>query len=451
MKKKRWNSLICVLLILCLLGGCAKPPQGEETLPPTVTPAKAHKLAEAVYPTTHRYPDAENITDWEKDWTPRYEEWEKDRDAARTAARSMGNLEPFIQKTMEEFLVGEGNRIYSPLNVYMALAMVAETAGGNSRQQILKLLGVSDIEQLRREASALWNAHYRDDGVVTDILAGSFWLNEQVEVHQETLDRLAETYYASSYEGTPGTAEFNEALRKWLNEQTGGLLEEQIGKIEMNPEMVLTLATTIYFRAMWEHPFLESNTKEKVFHAPDGEVTCDFMHQSARNVYYWGEQFSAVNLPLEESGKMWLILPDEGVEVSALLKDQQVNHMINSRDYENAKNLIVNLALPKFDVVSEIELMDGLKNLGVTDIFDFNKSDFSPLCDETIAVTDAIHDARVLLDEEGCTATAITVMQECGSAMPPKEEVDFIVDRPFLFVITSEWNTPLFIGAVANP
>ena len=42
----------------------------------------------------------------------------------------------------------------------------------------------------------------------------------------ETLETLAEYYYASSYSGTMGSMEYNKMLQDWLNEQTGGLLKE---------------------------------------------------------------------------------------------------------------------------------------------------------------------------------------------------------------------------------
>ena len=42
---------------------------------------------------------------------------------------------------------------------------------------------------------------------------------------------------------------------------------------------------------------------------------------------------------------------------------------------------------------------------------------------------------RVTIDEEGVTAAAYTVMAAAGAAMPPEEEMDFVLDRPFLFVI----------------
>jgi serine protease inhibitor len=42
-------------------------------------------------------------------------------------------------------------------------------------------------------------------------------------------------------------------------------------------------------------------------------------------------------------------------------------------------------------------------------------------------------------------------MMTCGAARPPEDEIDFILDRPFLFLITSRDNLPLFAGVVENP
>ena len=80
----------------------------------------------------------------------------------------------------------------------MALAMLAELTDGNSRQQVLDLLDVPDLETLRTRATALWQSHYMNDGATTCILASSLWLNQDVTFVQSTLDTLSKTYYASS-------------------------------------------------------------------------------------------------------------------------------------------------------------------------------------------------------------------------------------------------------------
>ena len=70
---------------------------------------------------------------------------------------------------------------------------------------------------------------------------------------------------------------------------------------------------------------------------------------------------------------------------------------------------------------------------------------------QEIALTQASHAVRVAIDEEGVTAAAYTVMMAAGAAMPPEEEIDFRLDRPFLFVITSPDNLPMFVGVVNDP
>ena len=122
-------------------------------------------------------------------------------------------------------------------------------------------------------------------------------------------------------------------------------------------------------------------------------------------------------------------------------------------DYPNQKYLIVNLSLPKFDISSDIDLTDGLKALGITDIFNVAKSDFSALTENAngIILTKADHAARVTVDEEGVKAAAYTVLMKCGSAAPPDEKIDFVLDRPFIFVITGNSGLPLFVGVVNNP
>lgn len=425
-----------------------KENQGENLQPE----GTANVLVEAVYPEMAQYPETDGIT-YDED---AYAAWKASVRAQQPLTSEYKNgIREFYESTMQEFLKDtEGkNKVYSPLNVYMALAMLAEITDGESREQILNLLHTDSIETLRNNASILWNANYCDDGTVTSLLASSIWLRNGMTYKEETLRTLAENYYTSSFSGTMGSAEYNKLLQGWLNEQTGGFLEKQAANVEMDPATIFALATTVYFRARWDSVFHEGSNTEEIFHTDSGDVTCEFMHQSGTNTYYWAENFSAIARELENSGEMLLILPDEDVQVEELLTDEEALEFIYSHQlWENQKRLIVNQSIPKFDVASDYSLVQGLKNLGVTDIFDTEESDFTPLITDTeAAVSAATHAARVMIDEEGCIAAAFTVMLVYGTARPPKETVDFVLDRPFLFVINGQDGQPLFIGIVNQP
>jgi serine protease inhibitor len=417
-----------------------------------------HAIYEAEYPEMAKYPGDEMLPGFES----RYDQWSNDQRVRRGYFGAGKNLADFIEKSTAEILSGSGkeNRIYSPLNVYMALAMLAEITDGESRAQILKLLDSESIEGLRKQANSIWNANYSDDGSVTSILASSVWMDQNIAFNDQTMKTLAENYYASSYRGEMGSDEFNRVLQTWLNEQTGGLLKEYVSELALTPDTILALATTIYFQAKWTDEFSERETKKDIFHSANGDVEADFMKATELyGAYYWGEKFSATSKALENSGKMYFILPDENVSVDDLLTDEEALAFISTNSkWDSHKSLMVHITVPKFDVSSRLDLKENLKNLGVTDCFIPDISDYTPLLDQSamdlekeIYLSKVEHSARVTMDEEGVTAAAYTVMALCGSAMPPQDEINFVVDRPFIFVITSDDGLPLFIGVVNQP
>lgn len=440
-KKIKWTAAIAACLALCLIIGAAFIP-GWNTVSP-----KAFAVSLAEYPDMPDYPGRGNNE-------AKYKEWGTYRNKNRDAYKKLDlDLDSFFTTTIPEFLSdADGkNRVYSPLNVYMALAMTAEITDGESREQILSLLGASDIETLRREANVIWNANYVDDGSKKTVLASSLWMNDEVSFKKDTLERVSENYYASSFSGDVTSEEYTKAFRKWLSEQTGGLLDDSIEQLEFSPETVMALATTVNFYARWDAEFNKDKTKDAVFHGTDGDAMCEFMYASYYDTYYWGEKFSAVEQGFTDGGSMLFILPDEGVSAEELLSDAQTMNFIIGNDRKNNKYLKVNRSIPKFDVASELNLTKGLQNLGITDIFSFERSDFSPLTDDTsVALSQATHGARVMIDEEGCTAVAFTALQYAGSPPPPDDVVDFVLDRPFIFVITSQTGLPLFVGVVNN-
>lgn len=372
-----------------------------------------------------------------------------------------GTLDGFLRESIPEFL-GETdgqNRVYSPLNVYMALSVLAETSDGNTRRQILDLLGAEDISTQRRRAGSLWDANYYTGDRGACVLANSVWLNRDVDFEKSTLDTLAKDYYASSFRGKMGSAGFDNALQSWLNRQTGGLLKQQADGVAMPEQTVMAIASTVYFKGSWISEFNKNATTPDVFHAPGGDVTCDFMHRSLSGTCWWGERWTAAPLYFTNGRAMLFILPDEGVTPEELLSDPEFfDFLTTGGPEENSKFLEINYAVPKFDVVSDIDLLPGLSALGITDALDPAVSDFSPLVRQPadgagmpVWVDKASHAARVTVDEEGCVAAAYTVVGVSGGTRPPDETVDFTLDRPFLFVITGRDSLPLFVGIVNDP
>ena len=405
----------------------------------------ARLLSAPEYPTFPSYPSGDD--------TDAYITWKNAVETVREQPKGyQDGFDEFFNKSMPVFLKDTDckNRLYSPLSLYMALGMSAEVTDGESRQQILNLLAQKDLRTLRSHARSIWQANYMDDGMAKILLASSLWTNDNCTYSKDTIGALKEYYYASAYTDKPGSEDYDKLLQDWLNKQTEGMLEDAAAGIRMDPQTVLMLASTVDYSGKWEDRFKKELTASGTFHAPGGDQTCEFMNDHSDRVYYWGEYFGSINLPLENNGYMRLILPDEGVTPEKLLSDPElIPFLTNSSAGVNHTYTSVHLSVPKFDVSSDMDLCDGLKALGVTDIFDEQKADFSPLTKESdgLSLSKAEQAARVTIDEEGCRASALTVMQFVG-APAPQGEVYFTLDRPFIFEIISETGLPLFIGIV---
>ena len=428
--------------------GTTGPDNGASSAPQPVL--LANQLCAPILPQMVEYPGKEY---------ERYREWYDSQveqyDQPRGYADSLDN---FFAASIQQFLKGEGNQTYSPINVYMALAMLAESAEGESRQQILNLLGSGSIEALRTQAGHMWNAHYSADGLTTLLLSNSLWLDDAWNFEESTVDTLAKDYYASLFNGDLGTEEMDSQLRQWLNSCTGNLLQEQVEGVFLPPETIVALASTVYFSAKWEADFDKNKTTSDTFHSPDGDVTAQFMHNEfLAYAYYWGEHYGAISLRLSGNNNMWLILPDEGYTTADILEEGEFLTMLqNLSSWEQYGAYKINLSLPKFDVVSKQELTDGLKKLGVTDVFDSSKADLSGLITADQSglspyISKTEHACRVKIDEEGCEAAAYTLMAAAGAAPSAKDVIDFTLDRPFIFIINGRDSVPLFAGVVNEP
>lgn len=460
-KKKApyWFGAVAAVLVAALLVGIlwhpsAQLPTVQGTLPgdlprpsiPTGTLQLPNLLAGPEYP--------KMVTSDLVDSSVSPKEWFDSQNAQyNQPAGYADSLDDFFARSIPEFLSGEGNQAYSPVNLYLALAMLAESANGSSRQQLLDLLGADSIEALRTQAGHVWNAHYSADGLTASILANSLWMDDSSAFNAETVQTLADSYYASLFSGDLGTEEMNEQLRQWINYQTGGLLENQTKELTMDANTVCALVSTICFSAQWKEEFEERNTANGVFHCADKNLVTSFMNRTSNGIYYRGENFGAVRLEITGQNAMWLILPDEGITTQEVLKSGEYLSLTqNYKNWENKKSIQINLSLPRFDISSRTDLVEGMKRLGVTDVFSPAHADLSNLLAKKASVNKIDHAVRVAIDEEGITAAAFTVIETLkGGIDLPSKSIDFILDRPFLFVVSSRDNLPLFAGIVAEP
>ena len=418
----------------------------------TVTP-----LAAAKYPAIEAFPLDQS--DFQA-WNAAHQSWRQSRQTVHNAPKGYAdNLTGFWKESTQTFLSSSNgdNVLYSPISLYMALSILAEATNGETRQEILTVLNADSMDALSQQAQNVFQNQYENDGVHTSILANSLWLDDTFRFHQQAVDSIAEHFYASVYRGALESPEMNIALKNWLHEQTGGLLEQSINDLEpMNIETALVIASAINYRCKWQNTFSADRNTQSTFHSTKGDQTVTFMNRTLPyGEYYWGEGYSATYLSLDDGSRMWLILPNEDTSAEAVLQSGKALDMIFGEDSTiEPRYLQVHLSVPKFDATADLNLMSGLEQLGIRQAMSYEQADFSTLCDNPdghVWLEIARQGIRVAIDEDGLTGAAYTILVAPGDGMPSMEEVDFVLDRPFLFVVESSDGLPLFTGIVNNP
>lgn len=355
-------------------------------------------------------------------------------------------LYPLFEGTAAELLGGGKNTVYSPISSYISLAMTAQCARGDSRQQILDAAGCKTADELARHTGELWRSLYFSGSAV----ASSLWVNSGAGLKGDVLRALTDDCYASVYRGDLNSDETLAELKAWLKDNTGDDLHALTDDIEMPATSGLALLNALEFEQKWAEPFYTDDIWQNEFYTQNGSVTADFMHTTAQLGYSDFDGFSSVVKDFADGSSLCVLLPDEGVSVEELLSDSTALYRAAYKgDYEKRR---VALSLPKFSITDSHDMAACYKALGITDVYDESKADLTALSDDLAGywIGSSMQGAAVTVDENGAKASAFGMEVGVAKGEAP-DTVYFSADRPFVFVIFSKTSLPMFVGAVYDP
>ncbi|HET9588028.1 MAG TPA: serpin family protein, partial [Anaerolineales bacterium] len=354
----------------------------------------------------------------------------------------------------------DGNLIYSPYSISLALAMTYAGARGETESQMVEVLHFLSQDQLHPAFNALdlqlaerSQAQSDEQTPLQLNIANAVWAEQTYPFLQSFLDTIALNYgagvrladFINQYEAA--RSEIND----WVSDQTEGKIEDLIPEGVLTTDTRMALVNAIYFKGDWLRPFDADSTQDASFRLLDGsEVTVPMMNQDAFIPYIKGDGWQAIELAYEgETAAMDIIVPDEGrfEEVESSLDGDAVSMILGSLQPTS-----VTLALPKFEFESEFSLADQLKALGMTDAFDPDRANFSGMSERNdLFISEVVHKAFVAVDEKGTEAAAATAVI-VGVTSAPAFEVTLTIDRPFIFLIRDiPTGQILFVGRVLNP
>ena len=356
------------------------------------------------------------------------------------------------------------NALASPLSLALALALVADGATDATTQGYDKLLGVSGQER-DQTWSAVQTALNRNDRSLDGFDPGKPPETPLVHVanHVVVVDRkdltVSQTYldtvlrwFSAQVEKVP-LGDLADNLSKWADKNTAGLIKKT--GVQVTGDTALVLQNALLFAAQWDTPFKAEDTREGTFTRADGSTTqTKFMHGTRIIPYACGRDWAAVRLgyqggELDGQGlAMDVVLPNQGTSPADLPPATwaQASAALDQAAAGSDQNE-VKIVLPKLDLTSgPVELLEMLKALGL----DTSSLDGIAL---GLSISQVVQQVRLLVDEEGTVAAALTeVGLTAGAAPDQSKPIDFVVDHPYVLRLRDlATGTTLVQAAIMGP
>ena len=125
---------------------------------------------------------------------------------------------------------------------------------------------------------------------------------------------------------------------------------------------------------------------------------------------------------------MTVFLPQKGKSINDVLAQLDGNNW-----QPKCHQYMVNVKMPRFEAKTDLALEDIMAALGMPSAFISSVADFSNFCEEPTYISLMKQVARIIVDEEGTEAAAVTIIGDKNEAV---EYADFHATHPFLYVIS---------------
>ena len=344
------------------------------------------------------------------------------------------------------------NTFMSPASIAIALQMCAEGAEGDTKSDMHKAMHVTGTDVKAGNKALLKELGSRKG--VTLSIANSLWADPARVTMNDTYVSDVREYFDSEAR----TASFSDpatlkAINDWISGKTNGLIKDMLDSIP--PEAVAYLINAIYFKGEWSAKFEKEDTKDADFNLADGtKKTVRMMSRNDKMQYASHDGIQIIKLPYgkDEQTAMWVALP---------AADKSLDSVIASMDAETlgtwqraTRERKGTFKMPRFTIKFKALLNDPLKQLGMDRAFSDTKAQFDPMGKSPMGplyINRVLHEAVVIVTEEGTEAAAATVV-EMGARSAPPAPFNMTCDRPFFFWIADErTGAVLFAGTVYNP
>ncbi len=344
------------------------------------------------------------------------------------------------------------NIILSPLSIESAFYMAANGAVGETRKNILDILGqTDDIDAINSNYKSLKTSlDCQSDTTSFKMVNSIFWDDTRMDVNSKFLEALSQYYDADEQNLDFGDEKTLDIINQWCSDNTEERIKKILSIIQDND--VLFLINALYFIGDWKYPFPLDYTKDGIFTKSDGtKIEIPFMNSLAKSFRATiNDDFQAVDLPFANTDfSMTFIMP----------KKEKINDFINGFGFDELEDLYesklslspeLKISLPKFELEYKIELSKALIAMGMNIPFDGSQADFSNLgsANAPFFIGQALHKTFLKVDEKGAEGAAVTLIQITTG----ESSLGMTFDKPFMIVLKNhKTDSYLFMAKIGEP
>ena len=344
----------------------------------------------------------------------------------------------------------ETNVFVSTIGLFYSLNIINNGTSGHTRQEICNALNIdsTDIERMNKLCRRLTigQAKVKEYNFFgsSSYMRTATLLQAGKQIDKDFQEILEHDYFAKIIKGDVDGA-MQDQINRWCAKQTEGLLTSF--PIKQQDDISANLLVANYFNGRWIQEFDKEDTKEEPFYGGISSKVDMMNNMDREEVFSYAKlnNFSLLNIPYVGGYQLYIILPNKADGLTSLL------HSLNGGIIRSAINQLktynrVYVKIPKFEVEYSFNANKYLASLGISKMFS-DAAELNRIQSEPIKIKDIIQKSKVILDEDGTRAGAITSTSFATlSEISNPTEAYFYADHPFFFIIQDPFNNYCFMG-----
>lgn len=357
------------------------------------------------------------------------------------------------------------NAMISPYSIAEALMMLDNAADGETKEQILNVMKVTDVDAWNEQMKKLHEENANNNRKQLYI-ANSIWKNNTTysfdsDTQKKYIEGLKEYYNAEDYSMDFANGNPKEQINKWVSDKTNGSIPSLLNQ-DVDNNTYSVLANAVWFDGKWLAKYFSTDlTRKQKFYGQEKTTDVDMMHADAFQYVRYLKKDGIRMIELDFEGSRYamdiLLSADEKKttqECFNALTTEQKNALFDG--IGKLKTCRAEVTMPRFKSEYNAEaLKSQLQDMGITKVFEKENAKLPGIQGdnkENAYIDTVLHKTVIDVKEDGVKAAASTAIVALPGAAPIKPQyVEFCVNRPFIYVIRDkETNMIYFMGSIEN-